>query len=160
MGSSKPAPTQQTVSSEPPAFARPGLERAAQAAVEQFEGPAPQFFPGSTVVPFAPETEEALTLQAERARAGSPLTSAAQQATLQTVQGRGVNPFLAQATEAATAPIFERFQEQTLPDLRSAFAGIGRSGSGAENRALQQAVREFGRGTAETAGRLAFGSGS
>ena len=159
MGSrSTPAPTTTTQTSEPPAFAKPGLEFAAEQALAQAQGPAPTFFPGSTVTPFAPETEEALGLITERARAGSPLVSGAQEQALQTIQGRGVNPFLGGAVAAANAPLFERFSQETLPGIRSSFAGIGRSGSGAEEGALQRAIASFGRGTAEQASKLAFGS--
>lgn len=160
MGTSRPAPAPATTTTvqtaEPPAFIRPFLEEAAEAAVQEFRGAPQQFFPGETVVPLAPESEEALRLTAQRARAGSPLVTSAQQTALETVQGRGVNPFLAPAAAAATAPLFERFQEETLPGLRSAFAGIGRSGSGAEERALQRATRELGRGVSEQAARLAL----
>ena len=157
-GESRPAPTVETITAQPPAFALPGLELASEEAIRQFQAPGPEFFPGSTVVPFAPETEQALQLTTQRALGGSPLVGAAQQTALETIQGRGVNPFLAGAVQAATAPLFEQFQEQTLPGLRSSFAGIGRTGSGAEQRAIQQATREFGRGAQEQAARLAFGS--
>jgi len=159
MGSGSSAPPSSTqTTTEPPSFARPGLKIAADAAVERFEGAPPQFFPGSTVVPFAPETEEALGLISERARAGSPLVRGAQQTALETIQGRGVNPFLGEAVAAANAPLFERFSQETLPGLRSSFAKLGRSGSGAEQGALNRAVAAFGRGTAEQASQLAFGS--
>lgn len=159
MGSDSPPPQQTTVStSEPAAFIQPFLGEAAEESQRLFAQPTPEFFPGTTVVPFAPETEEALTGISARARAGSPLVRGAQQTALETIQGRGVSQFLAPAVQAATAPLFERFQEQTLPGLRSAFAGLGRTGSGAEERALQQASRELGRGVSEQSARLAFGS--
>ena len=157
MGSkSTPAPTTTTQTTEPPAFIRPALDRAVTAAEDLFESGPQQFFPGTTVVPFAPETEEALTGIAQRDRTGSPLVRTAQQTALETAAGRDVSPFLAPAVSAAAAPLFERFGEETLPQLRSAFASVGRSGSGAEQRALQQAVREFGRGTAEQVAKLGF----
>jgi len=159
MGSrSAPAPVTTVQQAGPPAFLQPGLEQAAQAAQAQFEGPAPQFFPGSTVVPFAPQTEQALQLTEQRALAGSPLVSGAQQTLGEIIGGRGVNPFLGQAVSAATAPLFEQFSGVTLPGLRSAFAGIGRGGSGSEQQALLRATTALGRGVSEQAGRLAFGS--
>lgn len=159
MGSSKPpAQTTTTQTSAPPAFLQPALEQAAQGAQDLYaQGPG-QYFPGSTVVPFSAETNQALTGIADRATMGSPLVQGAQESALQTIQGRGVNPFLGQAVNAATAPMYEQFSNTTLPDLRSAFAGFGRSGSGAENRALQQAVTNFGRGVGEQGAKLAYTS--
>lgn len=159
MGSrSTPPPLLTTSELEPPAFTKEGLTFASERALELAQGPAPEFFPGSTVTPFAPETEEALGLITDRARAGSPLIRGAQTTALQTIQGRGVNPFLGEAVTAATAPLFDKFSQETLPALRSSFAGIGRSGSGAEQGALNRAITAFGRGTAEQASLLAFGS--
>jgi len=153
-----PAPTTTTQRQEPPAFAVPGLTFAAEEAQRQFEAGPQEFFPGSTVVPFSGQTEQALQLTEERALAGSPLTAAAQTTTQDIVQGRGVNPFLAGAVESAIAPISQQFQEQILPDIRSSFASFGRSGSGREEAALQNAIEGFGRGVGNIGGQLAFGA--
>ncbi len=158
MGGKSAAPTTTTQTSAPPEFLQPGLEQAAGAAQELFAGGPQQFFPGSTVVPLAGETEEALTGIAGRAREGGQLTPAAQEQLLATIQGRGVNPFLGGAVDAATAPLFERFQQETIPGLTSAFAGAGRSGSPAEGFSAERAATALGRGVSEQASRLAFGS--
>lgn len=158
MGSDTPEPTTTTQIQQPPAFAIPGLTQAAGAAVEQFEAGPQQFFPGSTVVPFSPQTQQALQLTEERALAGSPLVSSAQQTTQDIIEGRGVNPFLAGAVESAIAPIQEQFTGQILPDIRSGFASVGRSGSGREEAALQNAITNFGRGVGNIGGQLAFSS--
>lgn len=153
-----PAPTTTTQVQQPPAFAIPGLTFAAEEAQRQFEAGPQQFFPGSTVVPFSPQTQQALQLTEERALAGSPLVSSAQQTTQDIIEGRGVNPFLAGAVESAIAPIQEQFTGQILPDIRSGFASVGRSGSGREEAALQNAITNFGRGVGEIGGQLAFSS--
>lgn len=49
-------------------------------------------FPGSTVVPFNPMTEQALGMTAQRAMNGSPLVQAAQQQNLATQRGDFLNP--------------------------------------------------------------------
>ena len=159
MGSdSPPAPTTTTQVQQPPAFAIPGLTFAAEEAQRQFDAGPQQFFPGSTVVPFSSQTEQALGLTEERALAGSPLTASAQQTTQDIIEGRGVNPFLAGAVQSAIAPIQEQFTGQVLPDIRSAFTSVGRSGGGREEAALQNAITNFGRGVGEVGGQLAFGS--
>ncbi len=158
MGGSSEPQVQQVQQNEPPAFAVPGLTLAAQEAEQLFRTQQPQFFPGSTVAPFAPETEEALSLTAQRARAGSPLTTAAQQQLQATIEGQGVNPFLGGAVEAATAPLFERFQSEIVPGLASTFERAGRTGSPASQAAQERAATALGRGVSEQAARLAFGS--
>lgn len=57
-------------------FLETGFQRAQTDVLDRPE----TFFPGSTVVPFDPRTTEALGLMETRARAGSPLTTAGQQA--------------------------------------------------------------------------------
>jgi hypothetical protein len=143
---------------EPPSFLREPLTLAAQQAVEQFQGDPRQFFPESTVVNFSPQTEQALQLQEQRALQGSPLLTAAQEQALQTIQGRGVNPFLAGAVETATNPIFERFKEEVLPSLTSNLELSGRTGSGLEDAFRSRALRDFSRTLGEQTGSLAFQS--
>lgn len=159
MGSnSAPPPTTTTQTQEAPEFLQPGLEFAAGEAQRQFEQGPQQFFPGSTVVPFSGQTEQALQLTEQRALAGSPLVSAAQTTAQDIIQGRQINPFLSGAVQSAIAPIGQQFQEQILPDIRSSFASLGRSGGGREEAALQNAIRGFGRGVGEIGGQLAFGA--
>ena len=64
-----------------------------------YESPNPSFFPQQTYVSPSAQTEQALQMAQNRAIAGSPLTQAAQAETLATIQGKGVNPFLAGALQ-------------------------------------------------------------
>lgn len=68
-----------------------------------------QYFPGSTVVPFNPMTEQALGMTASRAMAGSPLISAAQQQNLATQRGDFLNPnsnpYLSQTFDLAAGKV-------------------------------------------------------
>lgn len=56
----------------------PHLIHAFKEARRLYEDQKPQYFPKPSVVPFAPETEEAMKLQAKRAKAGSALTAESQ----------------------------------------------------------------------------------
>ena len=70
--SSKPSGSVTTVASnEPSDFIKPYLTTGLDTAQDLFETPR-TMYEGSTVVPFAPQTEAALTAIQERAEAGSP----------------------------------------------------------------------------------------
>lgn len=98
--------------------------------------PTNQFYPGSTVVPFSPETELALNMQTSRAIQGSPLQYASNQQLTNTLNGdylyggQGFN----QAVDAATRKI--------LPQINSTFEGAGRTGSGLAATAQTQAIAD------------------
>lgn len=88
MGSSKgPDNVTQTTTSEPPAFIRPFINRALGAATGVFEQGPQQYYPGQTVVPFSPQTNQALNMQQQRATGGSPLVDTAQMATQRIAAG-------------------------------------------------------------------------
>lgn len=115
----------------------------------------PEFFPGSTVVPFSGQTQQALDLTEQRALGGSPLTPAAQQAALGILGGQAanpaagyfenlaggldVNPYLDQAYQAASAPLLEQFEQRVMPAITGQFAGAGRYGSGLHAQELSRA---------------------
>ena len=96
-------------------------------AQRQFAGPQQQFFPQSTAVPFANETEQALQAQKARAMAGSPNLQAAQAQNLRTVQGDYLgadnNPYL--------SALFDTAADKVQSRVDSPFIGAGRYGSGA-----------------------------
>ncbi len=131
-----------------------------------------QYFPGSTVVPFAPQTQTALAGMQERAISGSPLVPAAQEEALRTLGGQyfltpgtayqtqaalggylGSNPWLEAQFERAAAPVTRAFSETVMPGVQSAFSLGGRYGSGAHQAAVGRAEEELGR----TLGGLATG---
>ena len=95
----------------------------------------PQYFPGSTVAPFAPETQQALQLQAQRAQAGSPVLSAAQQYAQNVLSGNYLNagnPYFNQVVQSVTSAV--------KPQVDSSFIGAGRYGSPAYNDTMAQAI--------------------
>lgn len=77
----------QTVKQEPAEFVAPYLSQAATQSKNLYNTYRPEYFPGSTFVPFSPESELSLAAQTQRAITGSPLQESAQQEALKTVRG-------------------------------------------------------------------------
>ena len=130
-----------------------GLEEAKRL----YETGSPQFFPGQTYVSPSAQTQQALQMAQERAMAGSPLTGAAQAETLATIQGRGVNPFLAGALGQTNRLAGEEFT-RNIQNLQSSAASAGRYGSNAMGQQAGQAQDIFARALAEQGGQLAYNS--
>lgn len=130
-----------------------GLEEAKRL----YETGSPQFFPGQTYVSPSEQTQQALQMAQQRAIQGSPLTGAAQAETLATIQGRGVNPFLAGALEQTNRLAGEQFN-RNIQNLQSSAASAGRYGSNAMGQQAGQAQDIFARALAEQGGQLAYNS--
>jgi hypothetical protein len=130
-----------------------GLEEAKRL----YETGSPQFFPGQTYVSPSAQTQEALRMAQERAMAGSPLTGAAQAETLATIQGRGVNPFLAGALEQTNRLAGEDYL-RNIQKLQSGASSMGRYGSAAQGQQTGQAQDIFARALTEQGGQLAYNS--
>jgi hypothetical protein len=122
-----------------------------------YESQTPSFFPGQTYVSPSAQTQEALRMAQERAMAGSPLTGAAQAETLATIQGRGVNPFLAGALGQTNRLAGEEFT-RNIQNLQSQAASAGRYGSNAMGQQAGQAQDIFARALTEQGGQLAYNS--
>ena len=130
-----------------------GLEEAKRL----YESQSPSFFPGQTYVSPSAQTQQALQMAQERAMAGSPLTGAAQEETLATIRGRGVNPFLAGALEQTNRLAGEDYL-RNIQKLQSGAASMGRYGSAAQGQQTGQAQDIFARALAEQGGQLAYQS--
>lgn len=130
-----------------------GLEEAKRL----YQSESPQFFPGQTYVSPSEQTQQALQMAQQRAIQGSPLTGAAQAETLATIQGRGVNPFLAGALEQTNRLAGEQFN-RNIQNLQSSAASAGRYGSSAMGQQAGQAQDIFARALAEQGGQLAYNS--
>ena len=130
-----------------------GLEEAKRL----YETGSPQFFPGQTHVSPSEQTQQALKMAQERAMAGSPLTGAAQAETLATIQGRGVNPFLAGALEQTNRLSGEDYL-RNIQKLQSGASSMGRYGSAAQGQLTGQAQDVYARALAEQGGQLAYQS--
>ena len=66
-----------TQKSEPWPPAQPYIQHGVEEAAWLYGSSGPQYYPGQTVAPFAPETELAMNAQAARGLGGSPLNAAA-----------------------------------------------------------------------------------
>jgi hypothetical protein len=130
-----------------------GLEEAKRL----YETGSPQFFPGQTYVSPSEQTQQALKMAQERAMAGSPLTGAAQAETLATIQGKGVNPFLAGALEQTNRLAGEDYL-RNIQKLQSGASSMGRYGSAAQGQQTGQAQDIFARALTEQGGQLAYNS--
>jgi len=117
-------------------------------------------------MPQAPETlapeqsafsQQAIQQAAQRAQMGSPLVGAAQAEQLATIQGRGVNPFLAGALEQSNRLAGEQYT-RNIQELQSQASSAGRYGSAAMGQQAGQAQDIFARAMAEQGGQLAYQS--
>jgi hypothetical protein len=104
----------QTTTVMPPAYQLPYLQYGLGQAKQLYQD-------GAQVVPFSPQTEQALQGTAQRAQTGSPLVQSAQDYTQKVLQGGflGSNPFLDQT--------FEMAANRTQNRLASEFARSGRN---------------------------------
>lgn len=115
----------QTTKTEPPAYQLPYLQYGLGQAQSIYNQ-------GGNVVPFAPQSEQALAGITQRATQGSPVTKAAQDYATQSLQGGflGSNPYLDQT--------FNRAAQATQGQLASQFAGAGRNVSASQGLRAQQ----------------------
>ncbi len=99
-----------------------------------YEQGAPEYYQGQTFTDFAPQTEQALRAQEERALAGSPVMQAAQDLTQKTLSGGflGSNPYLEGAIQRALDPVQSRINSQ--------LAQRGRAGSGLAAAEMSRAL--------------------
>lgn len=129
-GSSSPSKT--TTTTEPPALIRPYMQYGAEQSRALYETGGPSYYPGNTVVPFAPQTERALGLTEQRALSGSPVTNAAQgYLTGQlnspvTSQFGGATPFDSSSNPYLDS-MFNKAAQSTRTALDTQFAGAGRN---------------------------------
>jgi hypothetical protein len=102
-------------------------------------------------------SQQAIQQAAQRAQMGSPLVGAAQAEQLATIQGRGVNPFLAGALEQSNRLAGEQYT-RNIQNLQSQASSAGRYGSAAMGQQAGQAQDIFARAMAEQGGQLAYQS--
>jgi len=138
MGSSS-SPSRTTSTTEPPAFIQPYLQEAAGQARSIYSQGPNQYYPGNTVVPFAPQTEAALAGTEARATGGSPVNQAAQGYATRTLSndptsqfGAASNPFAANTWQSGKGnpyldQTFNRAADSVQNRLSSQFAGAGRN---------------------------------
>jgi hypothetical protein len=113
--------------------------------------------PSNLAAPMSATTSQALDLARQRAIAGSPLLSAAQQEQLATIQGRGLNPYLADAASALYRPTTMAAQE-SIRGLQSKASSAGRYGSGAMEQLGEKTGYNIGLGLGDIYKQLAYNS--
>ena len=111
---------------EPPAFQKPFIEYGLSQAKQLYESETPEYYPGSTVVGYSPESEMALRGIRQQAISGSPFIQGVQDVVMQNLMG--TNPL----QSAAFRPVIEQVEAQT--------SKAGRYGSGYQQAALAQAL--------------------
>lgn len=116
----------QSSTTEPPAFQKPFIEYGLSQAKQLYESETPQYYPGSTVVGYSPESEMALQGIRQQAISGSPFIQGVQDVVMQNLMG--TNPL----QSAAFRPVIEQVEAQT--------SKAGRYGSGYQQAALAQAL--------------------
>lgn len=142
----------------------PYLQLGLRAAEQQYLQTTPEFFAGQTYVSPSEQTLAALQQQEALATAPQPTLTAAQQSYLaglsglqQTAQGGYTgSPYLQQQIEAATRPLYQQYEQTTLPGVASLYSKAGRYGSGAMERAVGQATEATGRAIGDIASNIAF----
>ena len=137
---------------------RPFINYGLQEATRLYQSPnIPQYFPGQTYVSPSAQTQSALQAAQQRATIGNPLTPAAQQQALGTIQGQylGGNPFFEGAFRGATQAAQTQYMDATQQALSNA-SRAGRYGSGAMGTALDRAGGVFANALTNTAGQLAY----
>lgn len=137
------------------------LKEGFQGAQDWFQSNQPEFFPDSTVVGFAPQTEQALRGMETRALTGSPVQQAGNQSALDTIQGNFLsagNPYFQDAFNASMAPAVENFNRNVLPGVDSAFERAGRYGSEMHRDRLTEATDSMSRAMAEQAAKMGYGN--
>ena len=102
-------------------------------------------------------TQQALQMAQERAIGGSPLLRSAQAEQLATIQGRGVNPFLAGALQQSNRLAGEEYT-RNIQKLLSNASSAGRYGSAAMGQQAGTSQDIFARALAEQGGQLAYSS--
>ena len=130
----------QTTTSEPPSYLRPYLWGAASESQRLYDQGPQSYYPGETVVGFAPETEQALGGTAARATNGSPINQAASGFAARTLgnapttqYGNGQNPFATGANPYGSASnphldaMFNKAADSVQNRLSTQFAGSGRN---------------------------------
>lgn len=137
------------------AYLKKGFEQAQAAVLDKPQ----EYYPGSTTVPFSPQTEQALGLAEQRALTGSPLIDGAQGNINKTLSGaylNGGNPAYGNMVERSIAPMRREYQETVMPGINAAFSAGGRYGSNSQANAMDHASDTYLRNVGNTTAGLAY----
>jgi hypothetical protein len=161
MDSGSDSPTYQTTTANnaPWSGVQPALTETIPMVTQQVRDRPLSYFPGSTVVPYSPQTTQALGLMESRALAGNPIEGQAQGEAGKVLAGdylTGGNPAYQGMVERSIAPLRQEFQNTVVPGVNSAFAGRGRTGSNMQKEALGTAADRYMRQVGDVTSGLAY----
>ncbi len=135
-----------TITSDPPAYAKPFFESSMQRAEDLYQVPK-EYYPGQTYVDFSPTTLAALDMGEARAAGGSPLLRGAQDFTQTAMTGGFTNPAAAMLQSTAQGdflsgnnPYLSAALQPAIDRVQGAYSGSGRLGSGANISAMTGAL--------------------
>lgn len=112
------------------------------------------YYPGSTVVPFSPETQAALGLTANRALAGSPVNNAANSELMKTLQGDYLSPTTNPGFKQGLQDITDAYSKGTAAQTDAAFSKAGAYGGSAYKEMTADNSRKFSDSLMKYAGDL------
>lgn len=117
-----------------------------------------QYYPGSTVVPFSPQTEAGLGRAETRAMGGAPTIDQAGNLISETIGGEylNANPYMEEAISTAQRPTAQRFADTVIPSIQSGFSKSGRLGSGLQAYQQQAAGDVAGQTMGDIATKMSF----
>lgn len=146
-----------TVQQELDPAVRPYVQYGLSEAQNIYNSATPSFYPGQTYVGPSQQTQAALTAAQNRAMMGNPLTPAAQNQALSTIQGDYLsgNPFFNDAFNTATAQAKTQFND-SINSINSAASKAGRYGSNAMGQLTDRAAGQYAQALTNTAGTLAY----
>lgn len=136
---------------------QPYLKYGLEEAQRLYQGGGPQYYTGQNYVGPSQATQTGLQALEARARAGSPLTGAAQNQLYGTIQGDylGGNPFFSGAFQPAAEAATSAFNS-AIGNITSQASKAGRYGSGAMTNLQDQAANTLAKSLTGTAGQLAY----
>ena len=137
MGGSSGGGTTTVQKADPWSGAQPYLTDVMKNAQQVYQNSANnQYYPGSTVVPFSPASNEALNMIQNRATQGSPLISSAQNELNKTISGGYLDP--------TNDPAYQTMMNDVTNQVNSQFGAAGRTGSGMNQQALARGLAQGG----------------
>lgn len=150
------APKSTSTTSTP--YLKGQVTEAAGYAKDLYNAGQPAYFSGSTIASPSANTLAAQQMIAQRAMAGSPLTTAAQNNLAATASGNYLtnNPYLDQIIAKNQADITQNFTNKILPQLNSNFAQSGRYGSGIQAQTVSDAVRQASEAVANSGAAMRY----
>ena len=136
---------------------RPFVEFGLGEAKNLYQTTTPEYFAGQTYVSPSAQTESALSLAEQQARAGSPLTQAALNQQLGTVQGQylGANPYFEAAMRPAAQSATQAYND-AIKQAQSSAALTGRYGSNVSADLQNRAAQTLASTLTNKAGELAY----